>query len=331
MLARAGVLRHPNGTTIATPLLIPSFSSKGFEARIGGISEIRFAYDQTEDIITDSYLVSAYDINYGFLPSPTTNRTNVVLVDSGGYEASNLEDLSAVPKSIRACQPWTSDLLHGVYDEIPEHINAFLVSFDTPSSRSTLEEQIENANRLFERYKRQGSIFLIKPEPGCDLIPQQKLASLADRLGRFSAIGVTEKELGYSCIDRMLSISKLRIALDGNSISAPIHVFGGLDPITCVLYFLAGAEMFDGLTWLRYSYLNEVATYVHNKIATQYGITVSDLVGKIRNMSDNLGELDRITNKMRRFTVSGDFSCFGSHSKFYSDAFEILKSRNKGV
>jgi hypothetical protein len=34
--------------------------------------------------------------------------------------------------------------------------------------------------------------------------------------------------------------------LDEAGVKSPIHVFGALDPLTVCLYFVAGAEVFDG-------------------------------------------------------------------------------------
>ncbi len=49
----------------------------------------------------------------------------------------------------------------------------------------------------------------------------------------------------------MQNIAKLRKALDKAGLNIPLHVFGSLDTVTTPLYFLAGADIFDGLTWLR--------------------------------------------------------------------------------
>ena len=63
---------------------------------------------------------------------------------------------------------------------------------------------------------------------------------------------------------RMRNIAKLRQALDANDVKAPIHVFGSLDAMTTVLYFVAGAEIFDGLTWLRFGFHGGRTMYYQN-------------------------------------------------------------------
>src|SRR4051812_29816400 len=103
MLARSTRLRHAaTGVAVDTPLLVPSFSSKGFGLRIGRsegvaveISEITEIFEAASEYLAGSMLVSAYDIHHGYIPLPEQAITDLVIVDSGGYETSDLQDLSA--------------------------------------------------------------------------------------------------------------------------------------------------------------------------------------------------------------------------------------------
>jgi len=92
---------------------------------------------------------------------------------------------------------------------------------------------------------------LLKPETTNQRFLQvpaivENIRALAD----FDIIGLTEKEVGSSIFDRMQNIATIRLALDKAGMEIPIHVFGSLDTITTPMYFLAGADIFDGLTWL---------------------------------------------------------------------------------
>src|SRR5437762_14241497 len=71
---------------IETPLLIPSFSSKGFP-------EVKQLIDVMAQYITESTLVSAYDIHHGFIKRHYS-FCDVIFLDSGGYEAALDFDLS---------------------------------------------------------------------------------------------------------------------------------------------------------------------------------------------------------------------------------------------
>ncbi|MDW3181367.1 hypothetical protein [Roseobacter sp.] len=64
----------------------------------------------------------------------------------------------------------------------------------------------------------------------------------------------TEKEIGASTKDRLTFLAAFRDLLDEAGMETAIHVFGGLDPLMTPLYFLAGADVFDGLSWLGYAF-----------------------------------------------------------------------------
>ena len=60
MLAKRRIIRLGNFTELKTPILLPSFSSKGFP-------KVQKIIKACEEYITDEILVSAYDISYGNL------------------------------------------------------------------------------------------------------------------------------------------------------------------------------------------------------------------------------------------------------------------------
>ena len=336
MLARNSKLRHPSGLTIETPLLIPSFSSKGFgigkrrqqgggEAEVSEVSEVLVA---ASEFLTDSMLVSAYDIYYGYIPFPENAITEITFIDSGGYETSDLQDLSATFAQKVDSRDWDSERYEDVVARWPKHVPAVLVSFDTGALWQSHEEQIESARTLFGKNHSHLNDFLIKPETKDQKYVQiSKIVSHAEDLGAFHIIGMTEKELGDSCLKRMENIYKIRSALDEAGVSAPIHIFGSLDPITVPLYFMAGAEIFDGLTWLRYGYYNGMAIYRHNFAARAIGIDRRDDFVKLKALQDNLGFLRDLTNQMRRFLNDGDFSKFSPNGQMIRDAVDLLQSK----
>src|SRR5260370_40832146 len=97
LLARSRVLTHPSGVKFTTRILVPSFSSKGFPSVRSGKSSVARALETTSEWLTDTMLISAYDILHKQIPSPTRLlcMPELTLPDSGGYEAGFDEDLSA--------------------------------------------------------------------------------------------------------------------------------------------------------------------------------------------------------------------------------------------
>jgi hypothetical protein len=330
MLARTGTLQHPSGKAIKTPLLVPSFSSKGFGQTSGGMAEVGQLFRLAREQLTDSMLVSAYDLHHGHLHKPTNILTELVFLDSGGYETSDFQDLSTIFSHPTSAKDWKETDLRGVYDSWPSHIPAVFVSYDR---RKPVRQQIRSARSLFKNYPEQLHALLIKPRTKrSNRLPMAELLSDVRELSSFHVIGVTEKELGGSMLERMENIAKLRLALDDAQLRhIPLHIFGSLDPLTVPLYFLSGAEIFDGLTWLRFGYHGGAALYQQNCAVRRFGVHYTDDQVKLLNIQYNLNSLVETTNQMRRFLIDGDFDRLAPNGRDLATAFDLLKTRNPRV
>lgn len=329
MLARSTLVRHPSGQTFITPLLVPSFSSKGFGLSKSRISEAGRLFRAFRESITEAVLLSSYDISQKHIAMPRQAFAKLVFLDSGGYETSDFMDLSATHVLRPADARWTEEDLRKVLDAWSDRIPAVFVGYDNHGK--TLP-QIRKAHRLLRRYPRQLHAILLKPEREGQLLNLPELVGNAAELKVFDIVGVTEKELGHSTFQRMEAIAKIRLALDDADLRrVPLHVFGSLDPVAVPLYFLAGAEIFDGLTWLRYGYHNGTAMYHHNCAALTVGIDHSDDQMKLRNMANNLDTLSKISNQLRRYLNDGKFAWLSPHSALMSESFELLRSKNPRV
>lgn len=330
MLARSTTLTHPLGTSLVTPLLIPSFSSKGFGLRQGGPAEVAKLLSVSKEQLTESMLISAYDLYYRHLAKPRSALTNITFVDSGGYETSEYQDLSATFAVDLRPRKWNERKLMEVYDKWPAFIPAVFVSHDR---RGSAGRQASQALKLLKRYPQHLHAFLIKPRTQRDrFIAVEDIIGSTGPIGQFQILGVTEKELGNSMIERMDNISRIRLALDDAQLEKmPIHVFGGLDPITVPLYFLAGAEIFDGLTWLRFGYHRGAALYRQNSAVRQYGVHHSDDQVKLLTLRENLIQLSELTMQLRRFLTDRDFSKLAPNSEALRQAYDLLVTKNPRV
>ncbi len=333
MFCRTSTLRHPGSeVTLTTPLLIPSFSSKGFATGpTGKGNDVGQIFGVAREFLEEVCLVSAYDIFYSHLPKPDDMlaTTSLLFVDSGGYEISSDCDYSAVTRYDSAPQPWDLPKLESIVSSWPEHVPALFVSYDQPAERRPFAEQIRAARALFRRCSLHLKLFLLKPETTTQQTLDRAIrAAIADpeALARFDVIGVTEKELGTTMLGRMQQIAQLRRALDEADVSSPIHVFGALDPISVCLYYVAGAEIFDGLTWLRYGYRNGVAIYLHN-MYLKYGLNLSDAAIRSRTISDNYYALQELQHSLRDFQNTRDFSKLGIHGEFVRNATDSLGTK----
>ncbi|NLD49671.1 MAG: hypothetical protein GX660_21190 [Clostridiaceae bacterium] len=322
MLCRHSTLRHPTGTVIKTPLLVPSFSSKGFRMDKEGNSEVSDALQTCQEAITEAMLLSAYDLGHHHIPYDFGFMPEIIIVDSGGYEVSDEHDLSAVWRYKTEIKKWDLDQYRSVLNTWPKHVPSIFVSYD---NRAPQLKQIEAARELFKDYPDHLHDFLLKPEtPTQTMLKVENISPFVEELSAFDIIGVTEKELGNSLLNRMLALAKLRRLLDNHKINAPIHVFGSLDPITSSLYFLAGAEIFDGLTWLRYSYWDGKAIYYQNFAAT-IGVHVREDRVLAKSLFDNIYFLQELKYQMIDFIPDKDFTKFKFNSEILKQAYDRFR------
>lgn len=335
MLYRSTMIRHPSGVSLKTPLLVPSFSSRGFRFDSKNKSEIRSVFTNTAEILTESMLVSAYDIAHGHLPKPQRFpcTPSLTIVDSGGYETGADHDYSSIYKHVHKTKRWSLKQLQKVLDDWPPRIPAVFVNYDKDSVGQSLDKQITAAANLFSRYPNQMHNFLLKPTSRCKGLLRNTvmlLAPLVKEISSFSIIGVTEKELGHTMLDRMETIAILRSVLDKGGINSPIQVFGALDPLSSCLYFLSGAEVFDGLTWLRFAYVKGQCVYPHNYGVLSAGVDGHDDFIQAKMFSDNYSELRKLQLAMRDFASTSNYAKLTPHEEFFRAAYDSLVGRVGG-
>ncbi|MFC1587483.1 hypothetical protein ACFL54_04150 [Planctomycetota bacterium] len=336
MLARTSKIRHrPSGVTLTTPLLIPSFSSKGFaRSQNNKKSEVIKILKTASEFITETCLISAYDIYYKHIPNAEKLPCNPTLLflDSGGYEISRDRDYSSVIDPLPAPEPWSIKKWHSIVDSWPEELPAVIISYDHHKKRYCFDEQVELAIQRFKKCGDHLLALLLKPETGSqeDLTETLNAArSKVTTLSNFDIIGVTEKELGNSMLDRMAQIARLRKAMDDEEVNIPIHIFGALDPISVCLYFVAGAEIFDGLTWIRYGYHEGNCVYTHNMGVLRFGIGATDNLIKSRALAENYYYLQNLKQYLQEYEETKKWDKLTPNHLLVKNAWDSLRTRLK--
>lgn len=288
--------RTLNPLGVDTPLLVPSFSSRGFP----GVSAI---VERMRSEVGRVALVSAFDLHHGSLPADAVRMAQVVLIDSGGYESNPVHDLSEPYLDERPRRPWKLDDYQRVLASLPADGLFAVISFDAPGD---LASQIEEA-RGYLAGSPHATIFLCKPlTPQHRWIPLDELDEAIGELPGFSALGVTEKELGPSPLERCRAVVRLRRAISAAAQDLPIHVLGCLTPLSMLSYFLCGADMFDGLAWLRYSFTGGLATYGAEVAIANGDGAISDVERRTTQATANLRFLRRLAQAMQRYCERPD-------------------------
>jgi hypothetical protein len=318
MLARKMSLRLDNGVEVGTtPMLVPSVSSR---ININIIETI----EMVSETITGPLLISAYDMHHTD-DFPTISFPNLIFIDSGGYECAKNNEISELGLYRPDPYEWNRDLYSQIIGNLEISPPKVVISYDHPLERASIEEQVRQARESFRN--REGIIkeLLIKPESvESNGIEIKALLQNVEALSPFDIIGFTEKELGLSVLDRMIAIAKIRKEMDKNSINIPIHVFGSLDPVTTPLYYISGADIFDGLAWLRFIFSGGNTLYVDSFGPLNDGIHVNMNQIWAMNIARNYHYIRRLNMDMGKFQSTGDYKFLGPYSEFYKNSYEDL-------
>ncbi|MCP4374183.1 MAG: hypothetical protein GY797_39680 [Deltaproteobacteria bacterium] len=283
---------------LLTPILIPSFSSKGFP-------EFDWLWKNSKNYLNDVALVSSYDIYYDLIDAEI-EATNIVMVDSGGYEARKDYDLSEIYGGEYEPREWDREKHRFAIGKIKTLSPLILISYDELNNHD-ISTQVKEANSFFAEFDEATTDFLIKPTQA-SFIDIDNLEANLHLLANFDILGVTEKELGNSLVERLQNVVRLRKGLSHLGLEIPIHIFGCLDPICVWLFYLCGADLFDGLSWLRFAFYENVPVYRNSWAVLNGQAAIPDDELILITLMQNLDILNKQRLLMARFTEHYDFA-----------------------
>jgi hypothetical protein len=243
VIKRDRTFSHRLGGGVDLPLLVPSFSSKGFPffnekrgRRKVTYSETTHALESLGSYLSESLLLSAYDLHHKHFRRPERflRDTALVFLDSGGYELN--PDFDSTEPKITATRQleFTAEDYEAVLSRLSgkhQDIPLVVANFDWGTRHRRFDDQIRQARKLFGRFPHWANNFILKPHSARPFLDVDELTPHLSELRAFDVVGVTEKELGKNLIDRLRRLAKLRAEMTKRNVSAPIHVWGGLDPV----------------------------------------------------------------------------------------------------
>ena len=157
----------------------------------------------------------------------------------------------------------------------------------------SFDKQLTEAVSLSKEFPNAVINFIIKKcfpfEHLLDKIDQTK-----NSLQSIQIIGITEKELGNTVRDRLKNLIQIKKRLISSGWNGSIHIFGGLEPNLAKLYYIAGADIFDGLSWQRMFYRNNASLYNPES----FFISLPEHENKFLMMVDNLSILQEVSNNL---------------------------------
>lgn len=282
---------------VETPLLIPSFSSRGFP-------DVGSLIDALRVDVSKRCLVSAFDLANGLAPSDFEALADIVVIDSGLYETAPAPVAVDAYLPAASARAWTRTAYQRfLADSAPRMAltNTIVVNYD---AYAPLPTQVANAKCDFANAPSAAYDFLAKPEMEGQLLDTLQLT--ARDLDGLDILGVTERELGRSALLRCRALVRLRRTLTADGVDLPIHVFGSITPAAVTAYFLCGADMFDGLNWLRVG-LRGGGAAAPSEFAVAHGLgSLGDDAVLLELWRRNVRTLQRVQDALRHFAQDWD-------------------------
>jgi len=285
-----------------TPLIVPSFSSL-VSREIGAVLR------SLKGKLGKACLVSALDVSEGLIHIGDLQYPELLFVDSGNYEFADW-DRSKKTKT------W-SPKKHGKAIKI---LVSSRESFDGPSReivlvnydiKAPISRQVLLASELFHRHPQTIHDFLCKPErKGSHIVPVKRLLDQSSKLQDFDVLGLVEKELGRTPLEKCKTLVAIRKGLLGKGFNKPIHIFGCSDPLGIVTYFLCGADIFDGTSWLRMGFHEDMAIYEQNYFLLRNYWTQGVDMARGGEFTANLDALTSLQHDMQQFSETHDVKSF---------------------
>lgn len=301
---------------LRTPLVVPSFSSRGFP-HVGRL---------LDRLRTDLYgvcLVSAFDLASHRIAANLADLADLVLVDSGVYETDpatgSMDGFDAPPAREPA---WCRNSYREFLRTLGAEANVMAVNFDT---FGPIEQQVESAREDFACAPAAAADLLLKPSERCGMIEVDVAPARLQQALEFDVLGVTDEELGDTVLQRCATLARLRTQITACGAATPIHVFGCIAPASMLAYFLSGADVFDGLNWLRMVYGPDLRPLADLPF-TDDSWNMSVRERTLRQFGDNLRYLQRFQVALSHLGDAGPLEAMDALCRHARGAIAVVRA-----
>lgn len=220
------------------PAFFPSVSSVKSDVPVPDVLALH------RTLKSPTYLVSAYDFTRCGPEERETMRRELdearangasVLLDSGRYEAHWFRD-----------RTWDHEAYASALRELTVPLAFMLDDPREDGSAATLASKIRD-RVLVDQAIREDALILPIAHGTSEQLPD--LVGLVGEHLSPALIAVPERELGNGIVERAATVWRIRDALASSSPSSALHLLGTGNPISILVYAIAGADSFDGLEW----------------------------------------------------------------------------------
>lgn len=230
------------------------------------------------------------------------------------------------------------DAMTGAWSHIKIHLKKIerlseiaIVNYDCGSRGRLIENQINEAKVFFSEFEEVLTDFLVKPSNEGDYIDVDEYIQNLDEVSKFDILGFTEKELGNSIITRLNNVYRIRTALIKRNYNNPIHIFGCIDPSSAWLFFILGADIFDGLSWLRYRFTVSGESVYINSHNIHENISNTDSENYSITLHENLNRIESVVEEMIEFTATESMQHTTLSEQFRKSYQEIVSTVIGGI
>jgi queuine/archaeosine tRNA-ribosyltransferase len=236
--SRRARMLFANGRALALPIFFPSISS--VKTNLAPHQYVEFLLSVGQP----NFLVSAYDIHHSkrkmeiaklLKDSRSTGKTTILL-DSGNYESFWLKDYR-----------WSEAHF---YDVLKDDLSDYSFIYDNQSPPSDINQNVVAivASALQSSSKSNSSTAI--PIIHCDKNSLSRTVLNVIEQSNLPMISIPERILGNGLIERIQTLTELRKSINNHSDGyIMIHLLGTGNPMSLLLFSLAGADSFDGLEW----------------------------------------------------------------------------------
>lgn len=245
----------------------------------------------------------------------------IILLDSGNYEASRLEDES-----------WSVDAFKKALANTPhDYVFCFDNMNQNIGKKKAIDQIVESVRR--DQKLTTSPVLPVVHAPelkkgGYRLEDIPYIFSEVSKALQPPLIAIPERELGGGIIARAKMVRNIRNELNKLPYYQPVHILGTGHPWAIAIFVAAGADSFDGLEWCRYTFDEARGGISHFHLFDLFGDLEESKMGFSANVAvHNLKFLKEFENLMHGYLAENKVELWVSYIINDKEIFSKLKAQ----